>query len=597
MLTPTTEEKKKARSTSRNERAGRAPSAGGARSRAKRPTDPVTAYANGVISGKVVAGPYVRAACERHLRDLKDGAARGLRWDLTAALRAIGYFRDVLRLSGGQWEGSPFLLIGWECFVVGSLFGWIDADGSRRFRVGFVETGKGSGKSPLAAGIGLYGLTADGEPRAEIYAAATKKDQAMVLFRDAVVMVDLSPSLTHVISKSGVGENAWNLAYRDTGSWFRPISADDGQSGPRPHFTLLDEIHEHKTGFMVEICKAGQKGRRQPLMLMITNSGFDKRTVCGEYHDYGVKVASGAVEDDSFFAYICALDEGEDPFKSEACWAKVNPSLQESGLPGLKYLRDQVAQARGMAAKEGIVRRLNFCQWVESANPAIPRHVWVQCADADFDRQLLRGRRCWGGLDLSSTTDLTALALLFEPNATDPLWRLIAYFWIPGDDIMDRGDRDRVPYIIWRDRGHLFAPPGKAIDKLAVAKHAAALTEMYDVVEIGFDRWRIEDFKRICDDEGISLPLVPFGQGFKDMAPAVDTLEGLLVGRKVRHDDNPVLTWCAANLVFVSDAAGNRKISKEKATGRVDGMVGAAMAAGCSNRGDGQGQTLGVMVV
>jgi phage terminase large subunit-like protein len=549
--------------------------------RRKKPTspDPVAAYARDVVAGKIVAGPHVRYACRRHLGDLKHGAARGLRWDLKAAQRAIGFFRDVLRLNGGEYEGAPYELLPWQKFIVGSIFGWLAEDGYRRFRVAYVETGKGSGKSPLAAGIGLYGLVADGEPRAEIYAAATKKDQAQILFRDAVAMVDQSPALAQRVSKAGVGENVWNLAYRSSGSWFRPISADDGQSGPRPHITLGDEIHEHKTGYIVEMAKAGQKSRRQPLLFMITNSGTSRTSICWEYHDYSIKVASGAVENDSFFAYVCALDKGEDPFKSEKCWAKVNPSLAY-GLPSLRYLREQVAEARGMPSKENTVRRLNFCQWVDAAVAAISRAVWEACEDKAFKPERLAGRRCWGGLDLSSTTDLTALALLFEPDEDDEFWRLVVHFWLPGDELADKEDKDKVPYRVWRDRGYLSATPGKAIDKRAVAAAAAKICSMYDVQEIGFDRWRIEDLKKLLDDDGVDLPLVEFGQGFKDMAPAVDEFETLLIGKKARHDGNPVLTWCAANAVYETDHAKNRKISKEKARGRVDGIVAAVMAAG-----------------
>ena len=517
------------------------------------------------------------------MEDLKKGATRGLRWDRKAADRAIGFFRDVLRLNGGQYEGLAYELLPWQAFIVGSIFGWKTADGTRRFRVAYIETGKGSGKSPLAAGIGLYGLTADGEPRAEIYAAATKKDQAQVLFRDAVAMVDQSPALARVIAKSGVGENCWNLAYRKSGSWFRPISADDGQSGPRPHITLADEIHEHKNGYVVEMAKAGQKWRRQPLLVMITNSGTSRTSICWEYHDYGVKVATRAIQPedkaDSFFAYICALDEKDAPLKDEACWPKANPSLPY-GLPTLKYLRDQVAEARGMPSKENIVRRLNFCEWVDAEVAAIPRSAWEACEDQKFDKARLHGRRCWAALDLSSTTDLTALALLFEPDEDDEFWRLVVHFWRPGDDLADKEDRDKVPYRVWRDQGFLNVTPGRAIDKRAVVAKVAEIVADYDLQEMAYDRWRIEDLLRILNEEGIELNMVKFGQGFQDMAPAVDEFEILLVSRTLRHDGNPVLRWNAANAVYETDHAKNRKVSKDKSTGRVDGIVAAVMAAG-----------------
>lgn len=541
--------------------------------------DPVTTYARAVVAGKIIAGPHVRDACRRHLEDLKSGHERGLVFDLEAVERAIGFFRDVLRLNGGEYEGVPYDLLDWQAFIVGSLFGWKGEDGYRRFRIAYIETAKGSGKSPLAAGIGLYGMMADGEAGAEIYAAATKKDQAMILFRDAVAMVQHSPELSARITKSGTGLNVWNLANVQTRSFFRPISSDDGQSGPRPHIALLDEIHEHKDGYVVEMLKAGQKSRRQPLLVGITNSGTDKRSVCWDYHDYGAKVSAMQLKDDAFFAYICALDEGDDPFKDEKCWHKANPSLR-FGLPGMRYLREQVTQARGMPSKESIVKRLNFCQWVEAESPWVSADAWFACEDKKFDMRRLLGRRCWGGLDLSSTQDLTSLVLEFEPTEDDPYWRQVEWFWLPGDGLHDKADKDRVPYIAWRDGGFLIALPGRAINKLAVVKQCAEIAALYDLQQLGYDRWRIEDLKMILDQEGISLPLAPFGQGFKDMAPAVDEYERRLLDRQLRHNGNPVMTWCAANAVVVTDPAGNRKVAKEKATGRVDGIVAAIMATG-----------------
>lgn len=549
----------------------------------KRISDPVTAYAKSVVSGKTVAGPHVRDACQRHLNDLEQAASRGFFFDLEAANRAIGFYRDVLRLNGGEYEGLPYELLEWQCFIVGSLFGWKNIDdGYRRFRVAYIETAKGSGKSPLAAGIGLYGMMADNEPRAEIYAAATKKDQAMILFRDAVAMVDQSPALAERLIKSGTGQSVWNLAYHKTGSFFRPVSADDGQSGPRPHIALLDEIHEHKTATVVEMMRAGTKSRRQALIVMITNSGANKTTVCWHYHDYVNKVCAGSLVDDSIFGYVCAVDEGDDPFKDEKSWYKANPSLKH-GIPGIKYLREQVTSARGMPSKEAIVRRLNFCQWTEAESPWISSQAWFDCQDESFDYDLLYDRRCYAGLDLSSTQDLTALVLLFEPCDHDNHWRLVPYFWLPGDGLHEKADKDRVPYIAWRDAGHLEALPGRAINKLAVLKRAVEICDMYDVQSIGFDRWRIEDFKMLMDQEGAILPLSPFGQGFKDMAPAVDTFESMIIDKTLRHNGNPVMTWCAANAIIATDPAGNRKVTKEKATGRVDGIVAAIMAAGKIN--------------
>lgn len=577
------------------------------RSRSTSVDDPATQYAREVHSGKRIAGPDIRNACARHLLDLEVGPTRGLFWDLEDANKAIRFYRAVLKLNGGEFEGRLFELLPWQKFIVGSIFGWKGSDGYRRFRVVYVESGKGSGKSPLAAGVGLKGLVGDREARAEIYAAATKKDQAMILFRDAVAMVQQSPELTKRLSCSGTGQNIWNLAYLKSGSFFRPISSDDGQSGPRPHMALIDEVHEHKTNLVVEMMRAGTKSRKQALIFMITNSGSNKRGPCWEYHEYGARVASGALVDDGFFAYICSLDEGDDPIQDESCWFKSNPSLQDADLPGMKYLREQVTEARGMPSKEAMVRRLNFCEWTGAESPWISWDVWSQ-AEERVPMSLLKNRPSVGGLDLSSTTDLTAFVLLFYPTYEDPHWRLLPYFWIPDHELDKREARDKVPYAAWIKSRDLETTPGRAISKLHVLRRMQTICHFFQVDKIAFDRWRIEDMRQLMSEYDITLPeLVEFGQGFKDMGPAVDEFERRLLGmveskpegddasaelfddacaveaiESLRHDGNPVMTWCAGNAVIVSDPANNRKADKAKATGRIDGIIAGIMATGIS---------------
>jgi phage terminase large subunit-like protein len=559
--------------------------------------DPVTQYALDVTEGRVIAGPHVRAACRRHLKDLEEAPQRGFFFDREKVDWVLSFFREVLCLNGGEFEGVPYEPLPWQCFIIGSLFGWVNEKGYRRFRVSFVETSKGSGKSPLAAGIGMYGLVADEEARAEIYAAASKKDQAMVLFRDAVAMRDLSPELSPRLEKSGVGERTWNLAHLDSGSFFRPISADDGQSGPRPHIALLDEIHEHKDNMVVEMMRAGTKGRRQALIFMITNSGHDRQSVCWEYHDYAIKVAEGQIEDDSFFSYVCALDEGDDPLNDESCWPKTNPSLGVTIQ--LDYLREQVTQAKGMPSKESIVLRLNFSKWVGSSSPWISADVWF-AAQEQYDASYLAGRRCHGGLDLSSTTDLTSLVLLFEPTADDPNWRLLPYFWLPEEGLRKKGERDGVDYLRWVEDGWLETTPGRSIKKTFIARRLRDITSEFELISLAYDRWRFKDLEAILEDEGIELPLKEFGQGYKDMGPAVEKLEARLLENApngdesvsdaalgetdfpMKHNGSPPLTWCAANVVMLADPSGARKPAKNKSTGRIDGIVAAVMAAGVS---------------
>jgi len=558
--------------------------------------DRATLYAQAVTSGVILAGPDVRNACQRHLNDLAYADTRGFYYDEAEAAEAIAFFEECLCLNGGQFEGKPFLLNGWQDFVVGNVFGWKrDKDDTRRFRVVYIETPKGSGKSPLCAGIGLKSLVADDEPRAEIYAAATYKDQAMVLFRDALAFYDQSPELQSRLAASGTGANRWNLAYLEKGSFFRVISSEKkGQSGPRPHMALLDEIHEHRDGTVIEMLRAGFKFRRQPLSVMITNSGHDKTSVCWEYHEMGQKVCAGQIENDEVFAYICSLDEADlvdDLYLAdETLWPKVNPSLY-AGIPGYDYIRSQVKEAQGMPSKMATVKRLCFCQWTESDNPWIGSTAWFACQDKEHDDNLLVSRRCWGGLDLSSVNDLTAYALLFEPSSDDPYWRLKVWFWMPGIGLKVKSDQDRVPYIAWRDAGYLTTIDRKTIDYEFVITDIMRINEDFEVQKIAFDRWNMASFKKEVDRIGAELPeLVEFGQGFQSMGPAVKEFERLL-DDKIRHDGNPVLTWCAANAVAVEDPAENKKLDKSRSTGRIDGIVAAVQAAGIIERTEDQGET------
>lgn len=681
------------------------------------PDDPVTAYARLVTSKQQLAGPLVRAACKRHLDDLVKGPARGLQWDIAAAQRVIGFFSDVLRLNGGEHEGGQFVLEPAQIFIVGSLFGWKTADGYRRFRVAFIEKGKGNGKalavetpiatphgwatmgalrsgdtvfdetgkpccvvvahpvsddsvcyrvefdggdkiiasaehlwqleqvglrttadifealhsennsvslpgnrtiisceqiesvavrcitvdspsgmflagrsmvpthnSPLAAGIGLYMLTADGEPRAEVYAAATKKDQAMVLFRDAVAMVDQSPVLRDAVRKIG-GVSPWNLVYQRTSSFFRSIASDDAQSGPRPHCALLDEIHEHPDDMIVEMMRAGTKGRRQALIFMITNSGTDKTSVCWRYHEYTDRIVNGIVEDDSFFGFVCSLDPNDD-WKDESIWLKANPLLNVSIT--LKYLREQVREAIGMPGKQSKVRRLNFCEWVEASNPWIDQDLWNSC-EQEIDLTSLHGLPCFGGLDLSGKNDLSSLTLTFRIGSN---LVSVSWFWTPKDTMRQREDRDRVPYTLWSEQGHLEATPGKSIDYAFIAKKIGDLAAVFNIKEIAFDRYRIDDLFRELDEAGIEayvvtgdedgsgIRMIPHGQGFVDMGRAVDALETSVLNGNIRVQKNPVMTMCAANAVLVEDPAGNRKFDKRKgkSSGRIDGVLSLAMS-------------------
>ena len=565
-------------------------------------SDKTTYYARAVVDGKIIAGPHVRSACKRHLADLsRDDVV----FDRMAAERVFKFFETILRLNGGQFEGEPFKLLPFQCFILGSLFGWKRKDGLRRFRAAFIEMGKGNGKSPLAAGVGLYMLMADGEPRAEVYSAAVNRDQAKILFRDALAMRSQSREIAARTSVVG-GVNPYRIAYHRTGSWFEPLSTETtgkGKSGIRPHCDLQDEIHEHKSSAMIEFVGAGQKWRRQPLSIRITNSGFDKTTVCWEQHEYGVKVAAGDLVDDTFFSYICALDDKDNPFRSEDCWIKVNPALDV--IVPRDYLRRQVREAKGMPSKESVVRRLNFCEWTQSFESWIGAQEWHR-VEADITDDDLIGRPCYGGIDLGSKLDMSAWALAFPFAPGDhkllPHGGIIArvWFWTPGDTMRERSERDRAHYPEWAAAGFLEAPAGVTIDFRWVAQKVAKACADYDFRICGFDRYRIDDFVRALDEEGVDcalvknsdaegagkkiekqigrLVMVDHGQGFKSMGPAVDGIEQEMLMGRLRVQKNPVMRWNVASVGVEIDPAGSRKFSKRKSTGRIDGLIALVMA-------------------
>lgn len=594
----------------------------------KRPPDPVTDYAKQVVAGKIVAGPNVRNACRRHLDDLKHGKARGLTWDLAAAMRAIEFFPDVLRLNGGQFEGKPFNLHPSQVFRVGSIFGWKRADGSRRYRRFYDEEAKGNGKSPLLAGIGLYCMLADKEPRAEVYAAAAKKDQAMVLFRDAVAMVDQSPDLAVRIKKSG-GNPVWNLADFTTGSWFRPIASDDSQSGPRPSCALCDEIHEHRDGVVIEMLERGFKSRRQPLLAMATNSGSDRNTVCWQEHQHAVRVAAGTmtpdefvtyvgeVIDDSTFSFVCALDKDDDPLEDPKCWVKANPLLGVTVTE--EYLAGVVRQAKAIPGKLNGILRLHFCMWTDAEEAWMGRPT-LENVLAEFDPREHVGKQVSCGADLSGSQDLTAVGFcvqtgMKEVKRTDkdgektlqlPTYDAWVEAWTPKDTLAERSLRDQAPYEVWVKGGWLNAVDGRNIRLDFIAARLAEVNTEFQIAVVAYDRYAYRKLEQEMDDIGLTLPQIEHPQGGVRRAKptpeqleearltgeeppqglwmpgSVMVLETLILEQRIRIRRSPVLISAMMSAAMEHDAFDNRWFSKRRAVNRIDALVALTMAVGAA---------------
>lgn len=580
----------------------------------------VTQYAESVLDGERMAGPHVRAACQRHMNDLRRS---DLVWVQERADYIGDYFEELLTLHTGEFEGLPFELAPWQQFVVGSLYGWQLPSGLRRFRKAYIETAKGSGKSPLVAGIGLYAITADDEPRAEGYFIARTAEQAAVTFRSAVAMVRGNPDLDELLIISG-GQNPYNIADPSTVSFLRRVSTErsgKGKSGPLPSLIICDEYHEHDTSDMLDFFTLGVKHRRQPMTVIITNAGAGMGSPCGIEHTYAVHVANEAIENDAYFSYVCALDDEDKPFDDEACWPKAHPGLEDVDLPGYDYIRQEVAESKGMPSKRALTERLIFCRWTDAESPWLSRERWIDVEVDELDYEDLVNYPCYMALDLSLKTDLTAGALTWDlspPGAQEHERAYVseAIIWTPGETLADREKTDNAPYTLWESQGHLLACEGSVIDFRPIVDWIKEILSEYDLRGIAYDPWRIDQLEEELKRQGIrttkdpkkpGLLLAPHPQGFRagfdkidenekkkrsakktkriDRLPlwmprSIDAVEDAILERKISVRKSPPLRWAALGTVVVMDASNNRRIQKQKSTSRIDAMVALTMSVG-----------------
>lgn len=540
-------------------------------------------YIDDVLTGRQIACKWVRLACERHRRDLASGAERGLRFSEEMANHAIDFFR-FLRHSKGEWAGQTVTLEPWQQFVIAMNFGWLVQDGQRwlrRFRTTFLEVARKNGKSTIAAGVGLYLFDADGELGAEVYTAATKRDQARITHSEAMRMVKASPFLRRRIRTFKD-----NLNIPNTAAKFEPLGSDsDSLDGLNVHGAIVDELHAHKNRETWDLLDTATGARRQPLMFGITTAGVDRHSLCWDLHDYTERILLEVAKDDSFFGVIYTLDpkvtdgdgrvieEGDD-WEDEACWVKANPNLGVSKK--LDDMRRKAMQAKEMptALNSFLQRELNT--WTQATVRWLNAPKWLACSQA-VDADGLRGRTCYGGLDLSSTTDVTAFVLVFPPQGPADPYQVLCWFWIPEETMKLRTKRDRMQYQTWVRQGYMSTTPGDAIDHDFVLAKIGDLCEWYDIQEIAFDRWGAAQVQAKLQELGGPDWLVQFGQGFASMSAPMNELERLIFAERLAHGGNPVLSWMAGNLVATMDSAGNKKPDKAKSTEKIDGMVALLM--------------------
>lgn len=571
--------------------------------------DPATAWAKDVVSGKIVSGQLMRMSCERHLRDIVDGPARGLHWRPEQAERALSFFPAVLSVTAGAAVGQPFNLPSYTTFVVGSLFGWMAASGRRRFRHAWLELGKGQVKSPLMAALGLYVMGWSGIARSEVYAIAKDRNQANVLFQDAVAMCQAPipgrdgeslESLGEVLIR-GNGQMSWMIERGSPPSFFRALAGDERVNGPRPSLVLGDEIHEWRTGGAIETWQAAiAKMPGDALMLLGTNTPAVDQPVGTEYSEVYQSILRGEAKDDAAFAVIARTDPGDNPMEDESCWVKSLPCL---GLTfPVENVRGEVASCQGRMAKALTVKRLYFGIPVGVSEYWIDLDAW-ESVQGSVDWALFRGRPCWLSLDLSRKNDLTALGIACR----DDDGRLVTAvrYWKPAGGLEEAARADRAQYVEWAhaDPPILCAVPGRTIEYSFVAVEVQRLCQEFDVEMMAIDPAFMSDFRAACDAEGFDtwvwspdeeygsgLKMVIHGQGAQGMNSdkmlwmprSLGALEDMILNGEIVIDESPLTKWCSANAAIKADARGNRFLVKSHQRGRIDGLVALAMLAGAA---------------
>lgn len=569
-----------------------APKKKAARARRSSSPDPrehdVTVYAREIVDGVRPACKWVRLACERHLRDL-DRA--DIFFDCAAADRACEFI-ESFRHYKGEWAGQHLRLEAWQKYVVGSIFGWKrKRNGRRRFKYAHIEVPRKNGKTILAAGVANYLLCADGEGGAEIYCAATKKDQAMILWKDCRVLIDKSRD-RDFRDAFDIKRNPAVIEYPSAEALMKPLGRDqdgDTTDGLNPHGVIADETHAWNAHGFWNVLNSALGARSQPLFLQITTAGHSLESVGRVQHNILCRILTGESGDegDDYFGVIYTLDEGDD-HGSPSTWAKANP-LYGITLDEHKVKSDwEMANANPAMMREFQVKRLNI--WLNQASAWLDSEKWRRCVLPTMKPERLDGLRCYGGLDLSMTRDLSALVWVFPPQDGLERWNLLARYWCPADDIDTRTKRDKVPYRNWAAKGHIIPTPGEVVDHEFIRAAILADCQRYDVRAVGYDRTYSLQIVKPLMDEGVNM--LSFSQGIMTISPYAKELEKLVIeGTRLNHFDHPVLNWNAGNAVVKMDPNGNIKPDKSKAEERMDGIVAAIMGLGVAietEYGDGE---------
>lgn len=543
--------------------------------------DRARAYAARVVSGDETAGKFERLACQRFLDDLARQGADGFpyRFDEAAGARCCR-FLELLPHIKGQWAKPEYVdgglryaklkLEDWQVFIVVNVIGWVIAKtGLRRFRRVYEEVARKNAKSTLAAGLLLFCLTADGEPGAQVYSAATTGDQARLVFDDARNMTLREPEL---IARFGLSVGVHDISVPGTASSAKPLNAEGSTlDGLNIHAAIVDELHAHKTRAVYDVLDTATGARAQPLIIMITTAGSDRSGICYEQRDYTVKVLEKTIVDESWFGVIFTIDDG-DLWHDPAVWRKANPNYGISVLEEDMQAACRKALAMPSAQGNFLTKRMNV--WVNADSAWMDMQAWDRCADRSLTLDRVKHLPCVAALDLASKIDVAAEARLFHDVAADRYY-LIPTFWLP-ERAVAQGRNSQ--YDGWRRSGHLQVTDGEVIDFTLIEEQLAADMHALQVREMPYDPWQATQLASNMQAAG--APMVEYRQTVQNMSEPMKQLEALVLQGKLVHDGNPVMTWMMSNVVCHRDAKDNIYPRKDREENKIDGPVAAIMALG-----------------
>lgn len=524
-------------------------------------------YINDVAKGKITTCKWVKLAIKRHLSDLK--RQKKYYFDKKAGEIAIKAFDEYHHFKG-KWAGSSFIMLPWQQAITYILFGWkVKKTGLRRFRTAYIEVARKNGKTFWAAGVGLYMLDMDGESGAEIYSAATQRDQAKIVHEAAKQIVKRSP---HLKKYAKLYTNS--IVIEDTVSFFKPLSADyDTLDGLNVSCAIIDEYHAHKSSSLYDVLDTATGAREQPLMVIITTAGFEMQSACRALHDYVENILQGIVKDESVFGIIYTLDEDDD-FTDSNCYIKANPSIGAALDIEEIEARCQTAKNAPSTLNNFLVKRMNV--WTTNTNGWIPYDDWVKSAGT-VDMEALKGRCCYLGADLSSVSDISAICAVFPWD--DGTIKAIWHYYLPEDDIDQKSILDRVPYRQWANEGYITLTPGRSIDyDFIETEILERWAKNYQIIEMAEDPYNATQLTNHLISEG--LKCIDMRQGFLSMSPPIKGLQHVILEGKFHHGNNPITNWMVNNCEIITDPAGNIKLDKAARSKRrkIDGIIAAVMA-------------------